>query len=154
MNTFEKLLADLVAARVEFVTVGAMACVFNGFIRATIDVDILVKRTPKNIARLLAFLAGVGEGAAKELSWDDFTDEPGAIRIIEDFPIDLFVRMGGLAYEDVMASAKYHKTTAAEGCVRIPYADAETMVRIKSSSLREHDKLDVLVLQQIIRERK
>ena len=154
MNTFEKLLADLVAARVEFVTVGALACAFNGWVRSTLDVDILVRRTPDNIARLLGCLARVGEGAAKELSWNDFTDEPGAVRVIEDFPIDLFVRMAGLTYEDVIADAKYCEVPAADGCVRIPYADAETMVRIKSSSQREHDKFDVLALQQIIKERK
>ena len=154
MNSYEKLLADLVQARVEFVTVGALACAFNGWVRTTLDVDILVNRTPENVARLLKCLALVGEGAAAELRWEDFTDEPGAVRVIEEFPIDVFVRIGGVTYDEVMRGAEYHDVSAASGTVRIPYADAETLVRIKSSSLREHDKLDVLALQRIINERR
>jgi len=42
MNPFEKLLVALAEAEVRFVTVGGMACAFNGYVRATQDVDILI----------------------------------------------------------------------------------------------------------------
>ena len=95
MNTYEKLLAELVDAGVQFMTVGALACAFNGVVRATLDVDIVIARTPENVRTLLKALARVGSGAARELCWDDFDDEPGAVRVIEQFPIDIFVRIGG-----------------------------------------------------------
>jgi hypothetical protein len=40
-NPYERLLVDLAEAGVQFVTVGGIACAFNGYVRATEDVDIL-----------------------------------------------------------------------------------------------------------------
>ena len=48
----------------------------------TEDVDVLIDSSHDNIIQLLATLANYGEGFARELSVDDFTDEEGAIRIV------------------------------------------------------------------------
>jgi hypothetical protein len=101
LTPFEKLLVTLARHEVAFMTVGGVACTLNGFVRTTEDVDLLVANHPDNIACLLSALTQYGQGYARELSPADFTDEEGAIRVIEDFPIDLFVRMGGRHYEAV-----------------------------------------------------
>jgi hypothetical protein len=93
MSPFEKLLADLVKSDVRYVTVGGIACAFVGHVRATQDVDILVSPEPDNIRRLLKALESFGQGHARELDVKDFTVEPGAIRIVEDFPLDVFTIM-------------------------------------------------------------
>jgi hypothetical protein len=41
-SRFEKLLAALVASRVDFAVVGGVAVIFNGYPRLTLDADILV----------------------------------------------------------------------------------------------------------------
>jgi len=150
MNTYERLLAELVTHGVEFATVGGVACAFNGWLRATLDVDILVKRTPANLTRLLDVLSTIGAGAARQLTTDDFTDEPGAIRIIEDFPIDVFTRVSGFTYEAVTDHIKYACLSHEEQDVQIPYVDAATLRKIKSASAREQDILDVQALTRII----
>ena len=144
-NPFEDLLADLARAEVRFVTVGGLACALNGHVRATEDVDILVARDPDNVARLLAVLAGFGDGHAAELSVADFTDEEGAIRVVEEFPLDIFTRMGGLRFEDLASHVLVHEVAG----VRIPYLDAEGLIRLKGQSLRERDRIDVVVLQRL-----
>ena len=53
---FSEILRVLQRHQVEFVTVGGLAAVFNGAPIVTIDVDILHRRTPENVARLLAAL--------------------------------------------------------------------------------------------------
>ena len=73
--------------------------------RLTEDVDILIDDSVENIRRLLGTLADYGEGFARELSVEDFTDEEGAIRIVEETEqcqIDIFTRMSGRKYDDVM----------------------------------------------------
>ena len=50
------LLSRLAAARVEFVLVGGLAAVAQGAPITTHDIDIVPRRTPENVAALLAFL--------------------------------------------------------------------------------------------------
>jgi len=136
-------LVGLVKADVDFITVGGMACVMNGHVRATEDVDILINRNPANIKKLVSFLSDYGEGFGAELSESDFSDEEGAIRVIESFPIDIFVVMGGNHFEDLM---KYRKAYPV-GEYSVPFLDADGLVLLKSGSVREKDKMDVIHLQ-------
>jgi len=53
---FSEILRVLHRHEVEFVTVGGLAAVFNGAPVVTVDVDILHRRTPENVARLLVAL--------------------------------------------------------------------------------------------------
>lgn len=152
MNPYEKLLVSLVDAGVQFMTVGALACAFNGVVRATLDVDIVIARTPENVRALLAALAQFGSGAARELSWDDFNDEPGAVRVIEDFPVDIFVRIGGYTYEELLPWRRTHVVDDAGRRVAIPYVSSQGLIAIKSSSHREQDRLDIAALQRLSQE--
>ncbi len=50
------LLAELAAAQAEFVVVGGLAAVAQGAPLTTLDLDIVHRRTPENVARLVALL--------------------------------------------------------------------------------------------------
>ncbi|MCB0833417.1 MAG: hypothetical protein KDC45_08145 [Bacteroidetes bacterium] len=65
MNSFEKLLAQLVRNEVQYITVGGFACVFNGFVRPTEDVDILLLRAEKNLQQFLETMSRYGIGDVK-----------------------------------------------------------------------------------------
>ncbi len=93
---------------------------------------------------MLQALTRFGEGHAAELTPADFTDEEGAIRLIEDFPLDMFVRMKGLHYADLLP---YRREL--DGDVRIPYVDASGLILLKSGSLRQRDQIDVECLKRI-----
>ncbi len=53
---FSEILRVLHRYEVEFITVGGLAAVFNGAPVVTVDVDILHRRSPENVSRLLAAL--------------------------------------------------------------------------------------------------
>lgn len=142
---FEKLLVDLVRAEVRFLVVGGVACALNGFARTTDDVALLVDAAPDNVARLLSALENFGEGHARELSVSDFSDEEGAIQLVEDFPLDLFVRMGGLRYADMLRYAAHSELDG----VKIPHLDIDGLLRLKSGSLRPRDQIDVEMLTRL-----
>ena len=127
INAFEKLLGKLVEAKIDFAVIGGFACAFNGWARSTLDVDILLKYDKQNIKLLLEILSGWGDGAADELSESDFTNEPGAIRIIEEFPLDIFIRIADLTYVDIKANIKYYELA---NKIKIPYVNAKTLLKL------------------------
>jgi hypothetical protein len=146
--TFEKLLVLLADGEVDFVLVGGVAVTLHGYVRLTEDVDILVDGSGENIERLLGTLANYGEGFARELTAADFTDEEGAIRIVEESEmsqIDIFTRMSGLRYEDMVRDAEV--VDVDERSIR--YASKAALIELKGRSAREKDQLDVAALKQL-----
>lgn len=146
--TFEKLLVLLAEAGVDFIVVGGIAVSIQGYVRLTEDVDILVDDGPANINRLLDGLASYGEGFARELSAEDFTDEEGAIRIVEESEqcqIDIFTRMSGRRYSDVITDADLFEVGGHE----ITVASKASLIGWKSKSVREKDQFDAQALGRL-----
>lgn len=146
--SFEKLLAKLAEVKVRFIVVGGVAVTLNGYARLTEDVDVLVQSSRSNIEALLAALTDYGEGFARELSVDDFNDDEGAIRIVEETEqcqIDVFTRMSGFRYEDFTADAGHVDVAGND----VLFASKATLIRLKSRSVREKDRLDVIALQKL-----
>jgi len=147
--SFEKLLVLLADAGVKFVLVGGVAVTLNGYVRLTEDVDVIVDTRLENIERLISALSGWGEGFARELNPADFPDEEGAVRVVEEIErcqIDIFTTMIGLHYDDLVADAG---TLGLRGHA-IRYASKRTLLRLKSGSLREKDRIDALALRQLL----
>ncbi len=146
--SFEKLLVLLVDANVRFVLVGGLAVSMQGYVRFTEDVDMLIDSEAENITNLLDTLADYGEGFARELTPADFTDEEGAIRIVEETEqcqIDIFTRMSGLRYRDLAAQADtFQIANRAILCASKP-----SLIALKESSHREKDKLDAQALKEL-----
>jgi hypothetical protein len=148
--SFEKLLARLAEAEVEFLLVGGLAVALNGYVRLTEDVDILVQTSPGNLVRLLDVLSAFGEGHGGDLTTADFDDEPGAIRVVEESEscqVDIFTVMAGGKYEDFISDAE---TTRLRG-LAVRYASKLTLIRFKSGSVREKDRIDVIALTGLLK---
>jgi hypothetical protein len=142
---YENLLARLARADVKFIIVGGVAVALNGFVRTTEDVDILIEASTANISRLLNELEHFGEGHARELSPTDFSDSEGAIRIIEDFPLDVFTIMRGKRYADLVASTKSTRIDA----VDVRFLNAEALISLKSDSQHHQVQIDVSALRSL-----
>ncbi|MEI9962176.1 MAG: hypothetical protein WDM76_13900 [Limisphaerales bacterium] len=116
ISRFEKLLAALAASKTDFAVVGGLAIIFNGYPRLTLDADILVHAAPENLRRLLQCLEQWGEGFARELKPEDFVFEAGAVRVTEDFDLDIFTRMRDKSLDDFRPQLRYLEMSG----VRIP----------------------------------
>ena len=148
---FEKLLVRLADHDVQFIVVGGVAVALQGYLRTTEDVDVLVEASRENVARLLDALSDYGEGFARELTADDFTDDEGAIRVVEESEfcqIDIFTRMTGLYYHDMLPDAGALDLSGRT----IRYASKASLIRLKSSSVREKDRMDVIALSRLAQE--
>jgi len=145
-ETFESLLVKLARSGVDYLVVGGVAVCLNGFVRTTQDLDILVEHSPENLERLLACLAGFGEGFARELTPADFPLEEGAVRVNEDFTLDLFTLMRSRTFADFVGTARRTEV----GGVSIRYLSPQALIDLKAPSVREKDQLDVATLRRII----
>ena len=146
---YEKLLESLAKAKVKFIIVGGVAVALNGFVRTTDDVDILIERSLENVRRLLDALSHFGEGNSRELTITDFDEAEGAVRIVEDFPLDVFTVMQGKRYDDLAATTKQARINNVE----VNYLSAEALISIKERSQREKDQIDVAALRSRQRKR-
>lgn len=147
MHTFADLLTELSRQGIRYMLVGGLAVELCGYSRVTQDVDILIEYAPHNIENLLACLAKFGEGSARELDVADFDLEEGCIRIVEDFPLDVFTVMNGHSYQDLLPYLKTERLRGAE----ISYLGIDGLLKLKQDSLRPKDQLDVHVLQDLKR---
>jgi len=145
-SRFEKLLGALAVSRIDFAVVGGLAVIFNGYPRLTLDADILVADRPENLQHLLECLTGWGEGWARELKVEDFAGLEGAVRVMEEFDLDIFTRMNGKSLEDFRPRLRFLNV----GSVRIPYLAPEDLILLKEGSWREKDRFDVAALREII----
>ncbi len=126
-----------------------LACpvaVWGRYPRLTLDADILVDDAPDNLRRLLDCLAGWGERWARQLRPEDFAPQEGSVRVMEEFDLDIFTRMGGHTLADVRPRLRHLDP----GGVRIPYLSPADLILLKRDSWREKDKLDVLAMREII----
>jgi hypothetical protein len=142
---YEKLLVSLAHAGVEFIIVDGVAVALNGFVRTTEDVDILIELSPENIERLLGSLATFGSGHARELSPSDFDETEGAIRLVEDFPLDIFTVMRGRTYSDLVGHVRETRING----TAIRFLDATGLILLKQDSSRQKDQIDIAALRQL-----
>jgi hypothetical protein len=145
-SQFEKLLAGLARNGVDFAVVGGLAVILNGYPRLTVDADILVHNSQDNLHKLLDYLKTWGDGAAQELTVEDFNIDQGAIRISEEFYLDIFVIMRGKSLDDFRPNLRHF----ASDDVQIAYLSPADLIYLKEGSWREKDQLDVSAMKEII----
>lgn len=119
----------------------------NGFVRATEDVDILIDVSKENVTKLIDVLKNWGEGYAKELSIEDFPLSPGAVRIIESFPLDIFTILNGKNYSEYLINSNKNNSG-------ILYLNPESLIETKQNTYREKDKIDIIALNSILKDNK
>lgn len=146
--SFEKLLVRLADANVKFVLVGGVAVSLHGYVRLTEDVDVLIAGDAENVSRLLHSLSNYGEGFARELTAADFTDDEGAIRIVEESEqcqVDIFIRVSGLKFDDLAKDADRFVISGRT----ILFASKAALIRLKETSARERDRQDAAALRRL-----
>ncbi len=140
------LLARFCDEGVEYVLVGGQAVRLNGYLRATEDIDVLVKPTHSNgekIIRAMDFLP-----SSKDLDADWFVPAADGsvenIRVADDLLVDLLFAANGETYESVQP---YIRELVIEGTpVRVLNIDG--LIKTKTD-FREKDLLDKRVLARI-----
>jgi hypothetical protein len=140
-DDFRDFLVALVDTGVEFVVVGAYALAFHGAPRASGDIDVFVKASAANAARLIEALrlfgapVGAGGVASSDLS------APGIVYQIGLPPrrIDVMTQITGVTFEEAWAS---RVTAEVEGRA-VGFIGRDALLKNKEATGRLKDRADV-----------
>ncbi len=120
----------------KYVVIGGVAINRLGFVRATEDLDLLISKEKENQAKIKKAFEILPDKAILELGDDDLA-EWVVVRVNDEITVDLMTEASGVAFEDAEPQIEWEEI---EG-VRIPFASAKLMLRLKQS-LREKDIID------------
>ncbi len=114
MVDLEQILPALSEAGIEFIIVGGVAAIVHGSARLTVDLDIVYRRDPANIARLVSalkpfspYLRGVPPGLP--FQWDAETIQRGLNFTLTTSagPLDILGEIaGGGTYETLISHSR------------------------------------------------
>jgi hypothetical protein len=132
----------------EYVLIGATAMAFHGLVRATEDVDLLIRSTPENVERLKQALQATysDDPNVKDIRAEDLLGDYPAVRYYPmngDLCFDILTRIGEAArYETVESEAK-----EVEG-VRVYVATPRALYQLKSNTVRPIDRQDAAAFRE------
>ncbi len=149
------LLARLAASGAEFLLVGGLAAVAQGAPLATVDVDVVHRRTEANVDRLLAFLAAVGARyrgrpvGQVTLPTRDALLGPGHHLLATALgPLDLLGAIeGGRNFDDLLRESVEIQVEGQRVCV----VRLQTLAELKRGSSSAKDRLTLAVIEDTLR---
>lgn len=148
-DDFRDLLVCLADAKADFVVVGGHAVAAHGHVRATKDLDVLVRPTPENAVRVYRALAAFGAPLqAFEVGVDDFTTYDGVLQIgLPPLRIDVLTRITGVSFDEAIAAAL---TVDVDGRT-VLVIGRDALVRNKRATGRPQDLADVAALESLVK---
>jgi hypothetical protein len=140
---YVEMLAALSAAGADYLVVGAHALSVYGRPRATGDLDLWIRPTKANAARVWAALERFGAPLG-ELTRDDLAAEDLVFQIgVAPDRIDILTTVTGLTFDEAWAS---RATLTLEG-VAVPVIGRDCLIKNKKALGRPRDLADVAELE-------
>jgi hypothetical protein len=128
----------------KYVVVGGFAVIEAGYSRTTGDIDLLVDSAADNEVKVFEALATLPDGAVRELDAGD-VEKFTVVRVADEVLVDLMAKASGISYEE----AKGHVRVRELDGVKIPFANADLLWRMKSRSGRPKDQGDLFFLREL-----
>lgn len=145
-DDFRDVLVALADAQADFVLIGGWAMAVHGRPRATEDLDVLVRATPDNSAKVFAALAAFGAPVGPHgVDASTFGSEGPAYRIgLKPLRIEVLTKISGVTFDEA-ADAPIHADV--DGRV-VPVIGQQALVRNKRAAGRHKDLDDVEWLER------
>lgn len=143
-----KVLRAFEQAGLEYVLIGAAAMGFHGVVRATEDLDVIIRATAENVERLREAFRQTydGDPNISEITAGDLLGEYPAVRYYPptgDLYFDVLTRLGDAArFETIEAETK-----EIEGA-QVRVATPAALYRLKKGTVRAIDRQDAAALRE------
>jgi hypothetical protein len=140
---FDEFIECLTAHGVEFVVVGAYALAFHGAPRFTGDLDVLVRPTLDNAARLLAALTAFGFPVT-ELTPEAVADRRRMLEMgVPPVQIHVMSAISGVEWDEAWSD----RAEGTLGSRRVSFLGRDTYLRNKRAAGRPKDLADIDALE-------
>jgi hypothetical protein len=164
LTDVETILRALNDANVRYLIVGGLAVVAHGYVRATVDVDIVLQLERENLLRAMAALKQIGYRplipvAAEEFADDQkrkaWRDEKHMIVFQMRHPRPESTRLDIFVEEPFSFDEEYERALwDSVADVRAPFLRYDELIRVKRASGRPQDLADIAELELIKKNRK
>lgn len=136
----------LEGADVEFMIVGAHALAAHGIPRATGDLDIFVKPSVENAARVMAALRSFGAPIESHaVQQADFAQRGIVYQLgLPPRRIDLLTEISGVSFEEAWQTRFMGRFSSCE----VAFIGRDTLIKNKRAAGRDKDVLDVKLLEK------
>ncbi len=144
---FRDLLVELHDAGAEFVVLGGHAVAYHGHPRATKDLDVLVRASTANAARVYKALAAFGAPLGLfEVGEADFASYDGVLQIgLPPRRIDILNRADGITFDEAVDTRESFEVEGRH----IPVIGLAALLKNKRAVAREQDLADAKALETI-----
>lgn len=152
LESREPSVEDLVALCQELKSRGARYLVVGGFairgasyLRSTMDIDLLIDASAENEAKVYEAMRSLPDRAVDQLDPGDvarFT----VVRVADEIVVALMQSASGIDFESAEAGIVIREVAG----VAVPFASPELLWRMKRTTHREKDRLDLVFLRQVI----
>jgi predicted nucleotidyltransferase len=156
----QQIVSALNHANVRYVVAGGLAVIAYGYLRLTMDVDLVIDLERENLLRALNALEMIGYKPRLPVTKEAFADARTRENWVSNknmmvFPlwkpsdtngivIDIFAKCP-FNFADEYAKAKWMEI---EGGLRIPFIDLDCLLRMKAKAARPKDLLDIEYLER------
>jgi hypothetical protein len=137
-----RLCKSLNEKNVKYIVIGGMAVINAGFPRATVDIDLLIDPSSKNMEKIKEALLYLPDKAINDIELTD-VENYTVVKVADEIMIDLMKSACGITY---LVGCKSIVKVKIED-VEIPFPSIELLYKMKQT-LRERDKLDRLFLEE------
>lgn len=144
LEDLKLLLRSLNAHAVPYLLIGGYALAAHGYLRATIDIDVLVPATAEAGQRVKDALMVLPDQAAKDLEPQWF-EEGENIRVADAFVVDVMLNANGQTFETLR---RYAQTIDLDG-VPVNTVNLEGLLLTKRT-MRDKDQADCVVIERAL----
>jgi hypothetical protein len=133
--------------RAQYVVIGGFAIRAAGYVRRTMDIDLLIATGPENEARVFKALESLPDQAVRELQPGEVAHY-AVVRVADEIVVDLMRAAGGIEYAEAAHAIVQHEI---EG-VTIPFASPRLLWRMKRNTYRDKDVPDLHFLRLLFQQ--
>jgi hypothetical protein len=133
--------------RAQYVVIGGFAIRAAGYVRRTMDIDLLIATGPENEARVFRALESLPDQAVRELQPGEVAHY-AVVRVADEIVVDLMRAAGGIEYAEAAQAIVQHEI---EG-VTIPFASPRLLWRMKHNTYRDKDVPDLRFLRLLFQQ--
>ena len=143
-NIFNEDFNDFISCfnkhNVDYVLVGGMAVILNGYIRTTGDMDVWVKKSKENYKKITSAFHEFGMPVF-DMTEDKFLDDKFDVWSFGRDParIDLMTEVKGLEFDDAFSKAQFYT----EGDTNFRFLHLNSLIQAKQASGRHRDIDDI-----------
>ncbi len=144
-DDFRDLLVSLVDVEAEFIIVGGFAVAHHGHVRATRDIDVLVRASPENASKVIRGLVSFGAPVLTlNISERDFASEGNVVQLgVPPLRIDLLTSISGV---DFRAASTNTSSIEIDGR-QVRVIGIEALLKNKRAAGRPQDLADIAALE-------